>query len=82
MSAKHDQMCNLIGRFDSDWCKDFKSVVNADPNGQKMIAASNSLVTNRHNFAHGKSPTAIFMDSKCTGVIPCYTLFRLGYNRV
>lgn len=64
MSAKYDQMCNLLGRFDADWCKDFKSVVKADPDGQKMIAASNSLVTNRHDFAHGKSPTATFMEIK------------------
>ena len=64
MSAKYEQMCNLLNRFDSNWCKDFKRVVKADPNGEKMIAASKSLVTNRHNFAHGRNPTATFMDIK------------------
>lgn len=29
-----------------------------------LIDASNSLVTNRHNFAHGKMPTATFNDIK------------------
>ena len=30
----------------------------------KIIAASNSLATNRHDFAHGKTPTATFHDIK------------------
>ena len=64
MSAKYDQMCSLLKKFDDAWCKSFKAAVAADPNGQRMKDASDSLVTNRHSFAHGKNPTATFMDIK------------------
>ena len=64
MSAKYAQMCNLLKKFDESWCQTFKAAVAADTNGQRMITASNSLVTNRHSFAHGKNPTATFNDIK------------------
>lgn len=64
MSAKYEQMCNLLKRFDIAWCSSFKAAVGADPNGQRMQDASNSLVTNRHSFAHGNNPTATFNDIK------------------
>ncbi len=64
MSAKYEQMCSLLKKFDDAWCNSFKAAVAADPNGQRMRDASSSLVTNRHSFAHGKNPTATFMDIK------------------
>ena len=64
MSAKYEQMCSLLKKFDDAWCNSFKTAVAAAPNGQRMIAASNSLVTNRHSFAHGNNPTATFMEIK------------------
>lgn len=64
MSAKYEQMCNLLKRFDVTWCSSFKSAVANNTNGQRMISASNSLVTNRHSFAHGNNPTATFNDIK------------------
>lgn len=64
MSAKYEVMCGLLGKFDDKWQKDFKAAVNSRTDKQKLIDASNSLVTNRHNFAHGKMPTATFNDIK------------------
>lgn len=64
MSAKYEQMCNLLQKFDVGWRDSFKAAVLANPDGQRLMAASNSLVTNRHAFAHGKNPTASFQDIK------------------
>ena len=64
MSAKYEQMCNLLSKFDDSWCKSFKNIVSSTPNSNQLISSSNSLVTNRHCFAHGKAPTATFMDIK------------------
>lgn len=64
MSAKYSNMCMLLGKFDEQWQSSFKSAVKAHPNSQRIIAASDSLVTNRHDFAHGKTPTATFNDIK------------------
>ena len=64
MSAKYEQMCSLLGRFDKNWSIDFKNEVKNNPNGERLIDASNSLVENRHNFAHGKNPTATFLEIK------------------
>lgn len=64
MSATYENMCNLLKQFDETWCKAFKKIVCAEPDGQKMIDASNSLVSNRHCFAHGKNPSATLMEIK------------------
>ncbi|MBO4935001.1 MAG: hypothetical protein J5441_07560 [Clostridia bacterium] len=64
MSAKYEEMCKLLGRFDTVWCNNFKNAVKSNPDSQRIVAASNSLVTNRHSFAHGKNPTATFSDIK------------------
>lgn len=64
MSIKCDMMCKLLGKFDDQWQKNFRKAVGDHENGQKIIAASNSLATNRHDFAHGKTPTATFNDIK------------------
>ena len=64
MSAKYDNMKNLIKKFDEKWCKNFTQTVEAHHDGQKMIAASKSLVDNRHAFAHGENPTVTFQQIK------------------
>lgn len=64
MSIKYDMMCKLLGKFDDQWQKNFRKAVGEHQSGQKIIAASNSLATNRHDFAHGKTPTATFQDIK------------------
>lgn len=64
MSAKYDNMLKLLGKFDDDWRKNFQSAVKARGDKEKLIDASNSLVNNRHAFAHGKSPTATFLEIK------------------
>ena len=64
MSAKYEMMQNLLRKFDDQWKKDFQTAVKGNPNGQKLIDASNPLVTNRHDFAHGKAPTATFLEIK------------------
>lgn len=64
MSVKYEVMCSLLGKFDEQWQKNFKSAVAARRDSQKIIGASNSLVRNRHDFAHGKTPTATFTDIK------------------
>lgn len=64
MSAKYGMMCTLLNKFDEQWQSSFKSAVKAHPNSQRIIAASDSLVANRHAFAHGKTPTATFNDIK------------------
>lgn len=63
-SAKYDNMNKLLKKFDTQWSDAFKSAVQSRQDGQQLIAASNSLVTNRHAFAHGKSPTATFLEIK------------------
>lgn len=64
MGAKYKTMLDLLGKFDDQWKKDFQSTVNARDDKDKLIASSNSLVTNRNSFAHGKTPTATFLDIK------------------
>lgn len=62
MSAKYENMLDLLGKFDKGWRDNFKNAVNGRDDGQRLIESAKSLVTNRHLFAHGKSPTATFND--------------------
>ncbi len=55
-------MSKLLGKFDDNWKKHFVSPVKRRTDKQKIIDSSNSLVNNRHLFAHGKAPTASFND--------------------
>ena len=64
MSAKYDNMRGLLNKFDEAWAETFKTNVQNMPDGQIIIAASNSLVANRHTFAHGGVPSATFKDIK------------------
>ena len=43
-SAEYKNMKGLLGQFDAQWRKNFKDAVDARPNGQRLIDASNSLV--------------------------------------
>lgn len=63
-SVKYEVMSNLLKQFDETWSENFKNKVNSRSDGQRIIRASNSLVNNRHNFAHGKEPTATFSEIK------------------
>lgn len=63
-SAKYENMKKLLNKFDRQWGDSFQTTVQGLDNGSRLIDASNSLVTNRHNFAHGKAPTATFLEIK------------------
>ena len=62
MSAKYDNMSGLLGKFDATWRNNFVNAIQNRSDGQRLIASTNSLVTNRHLFAHGQPPTATFND--------------------
>ena len=47
-SAKYENMKKILNKFDTQWGTNFQMAVKA----------------NRHNFAHGKSPTATFLEIK------------------
>lgn len=63
-SAKYEKMHSLLGKFDKQWEKNFQNAVGTRSDKSRLIDASNSLVTARHSFAHGKSVTATFNDIK------------------
>lgn len=62
MSATYDNMKKLLKRFDESWSDLFTAKVQAHENGQRLISSAKSIVNNRHQFAHGKTPTATFSD--------------------
>lgn len=64
MSAKYDNMQKLLGKFDNSWKENFKHDVQIRTDKDRLISSSNSLVINRHSFAHGRTPTATFLDIK------------------
>lgn len=47
----------LLGQFDEDWKRNFKSRLRADPDRQRLLNSLQSLVDARNEFAHGGSPT-------------------------
>lgn len=55
-------MSGLLGKFDDSWRNNFRNTVQQHDNCQRIISSSNSLVANRHLFAHGQAPTASFND--------------------
>ena len=63
-SAKYENMKKLLKNFDDQWSLNFSNMLKERDDGQRLISAANSLVNNRHNFAHGKSTTATFLDIK------------------
>lgn len=64
LSVTYENMHKLLSKFDSNWKKKFKSAVGSRANSQELIQSSNSLVANRHSFAHGRTITASFLDIK------------------
>ena len=64
MSATYKNMQNLLGKFDDSWKENFKNVVQSRRDKDRLISSSNSLVNNRHSFAHGRTPTATFLEIK------------------
>lgn len=63
-SVKYDNICTILGKFDVNWKNNFKTTITSRRDGNQLIQASNSLVNNRHAFAHGKEPTATLNDIK------------------
>lgn len=64
MSATYDNMLKLLQKFDDNWSKKFKQAIKDNSDGNKLIESAKSLVNNRHLFAHGRIPTATFLDIK------------------
>lgn len=62
MSATYENMQALLGKFDDNWKSAFKQAVTQHPQRYQIIESANSLVRNRHTFAHGRVPTATFSD--------------------
>lgn len=63
-SAKYEMMSKLLKMFDESWSDCFKKNVSMRSDSDKIIVSSNSLVRNRHDFAHGQEPTATFNEIK------------------
>ncbi len=59
-SAKYNEMLKLLENFDENWHRCFKQNVNNRRDSNRLIQSSESLVSNRHLFAHGRQPTATF----------------------
>lgn len=64
MSATYDNMSKLLGKFDDSWKSNFKNTIDMHPDKERLRSSLNSLVTNRHAFAHGIMPSATFQDIK------------------
>ena len=63
-SPKYNNVANLLKKFDDKWSSDFKDAMKNHPHYNRIISSMNSLVENRHQFAHGKLPTVTFRDIK------------------
>ena len=61
-SASYDNMSKLLKQFDKTWADNFRDTIQKRADSNKIISSSNSLVINRHSFAHGKAITASFLD--------------------
>lgn len=64
MSPTYEKMQELLKKFDEQWQKNFQHAVDQRADKEKLIKATQSLVNNRHSFAHGNTPTATFLDIK------------------
>lgn len=51
-------------KFDDNWHDDFKMLLTADPEGDRIKASIASLNNGRNEFAHGGNPTMAFADVK------------------
>jgi hypothetical protein len=62
ISGKYQNMSSLLKKFDSEWARLFKAKVAELAGSQKVIQSADSLVNNRHSFAHGGNSSASFSD--------------------
>jgi len=58
MNPTYSNICKLLGNFDEDWVRNFKSGVDQSPNKSAKMDSLQSLVDARNNFAHGGNPSA------------------------
>jgi len=63
-SPKYGNICNLLNKFDDQWNTNFKAAINSHADKNRLINSIDSLVTNRHEFAHGKNPNVSFASIK------------------
>lgn len=63
-SVRYDNMTNLLGSFDKTWKSTFKKNVSARAEKDRLLESAESLVNNRHAFAHGANTTVSFKDVK------------------
>lgn len=71
-SALYENMHKSLKEFDAEWASNFQSLVDQEGDKGRIIQSVKSLVTNRHNFAHGKNSTVTFGDIKqyyCDGLV-------------
>lgn len=61
-SPNYNNMCQMLKNFDDQWSNNFKDNVENHPEKNKLKSSIDSLVSNRHQFAHGKNPTVTFGD--------------------
>lgn len=61
-SPTYGNICKLLKNFDDQWAKDFKQSIECHTNKNKFLDSINSLVTNRHQFAHGNNSLVSFND--------------------
>lgn len=61
-SALYGNMKNILGQFDNNWEKEFSDKVKNRIDKDKLVKSADSLVKNRHAFAHGREPSATFSD--------------------
>jgi len=57
-----DNICKFLHDFDEDWKKNFKSLLDIEPNKSNLLTSLQSLVDARNDFAHGGNPTASISD--------------------
>lgn len=63
-SVRYDNMVSFLGLFDEKWKETFKQGVSARAEKDRLRDSAESLVNNRHAFAHGANTTISFQDVK------------------
>ena len=53
---------SLLKSFDENWNNQFKQLLNAHPDHNRITSSLSSLNDNRNNFAHGQACTVTFSD--------------------
>jgi hypothetical protein len=63
-SPNYQKLCKTLKSFDEDWETDFKARIDKSNDGLKLITSINSLIQNRHSFAHGAETSISLKDIK------------------